>query len=165
MHAIITGSRIPDVQLAALDDRGEVRAVAAAELFAYGRALVLGIPGAFTPICSTQHVPDFVQNADRLTAQGYSHLICIAPNDPFVLDAFARQFDPDRRIEFLSDGNLDFTRALNLEARNRALFLGRCSQRYLMIVENGLITRIRIEEDLLRYSCTRAADALEAGAA
>jgi peroxiredoxin len=165
MPEIVAGSRIPDVQLASLDDRGQVRAVAARDLFAYGRALILGVPGAFTPVCSKQHVPDFIQNADKLTAQGYSHLVCMAPNDPFVLDAWARALDPGKKIEFLSDGNLDFTHALRLEAPNRALFMGRCSQRYLMIVESGIITRLRVEEDILQYACTRAADALatEAG--
>jgi peroxiredoxin len=161
MQEIIAGSRVPDVQLASLDGDGAIRAVAAPDLFAYGRALVLGIPGAFTPICTKQHIPDFIQNADRLTAVGYSHLICIAPNDPFVLDAWSRTLDPGRKIEFLSDGNLDFIRILHLEAPNRALFMGRCSQRYLMIVEDGVILRLRVEEDMLKYSCTRAADALE----
>lgn len=165
MQEIVAGSRVPDVQLASLDGDDAVRPVAAPDLFAYGRALILGIPGAFTPICTKQHIPDFIQNADRLTAVGYSHLICIAPNDPFVLRAWSRILDPGGKIEFLSDGNLDFIRSLRLEALNRTLFMGRCSQRYLMVVEDGVIMRLRVEEDILKYSCTRAADALEGSSA
>ncbi len=160
MPEIITGSRVPDVQLARLEAGDKIVSVAARALFAYGRALILGVPGAFTPICSKEHVPDFVRNADKMTAIGYSHLICIAPNDPSVLAAWAGPLDPGGKIEFYSDGNLEFTRALRLEVTNRPLFLGQRSQRYLMSIEGGIITRLRVETDLLRYSCTRAADAM-----
>ena len=94
-------------------------------------------------------------------ASGYNQLICIAPNDPFVLKAWSRLLDPEKRLEFLSDGNLDFARALNLKVENRELFLGWRSERYLIIVENGSITRFRVEPSVLTYSCTRAVDALD----
>ena len=77
-----------------------------------------------------------------------------------MLDAWARQLDPQGKIEFYSDGNLDFARALRLDVTNRALFLGQRSQRYLMSTENGVITRLKVEPDILRYSCTRSADAM-----
>ena len=159
MRNIINGSRVPDI-LFGHAENDELRTVGAREYFACGRTLVLGAPGAFTPVCTKQHIPDFVQNADKLVASGFSRLVCIAPNDPFVLDAWARQLDPGKKLKFLSDGNLDFARALQLESQNRKLFLGWRSERYLMTVDDGIITRLRVEPSILTYSCTRATDAL-----
>jgi peroxiredoxin len=88
--------------------------------------------------------------------------VCIAPNDPFVLEAWAKLVDPERRIRFLSDGNLQFTRALALDCENPNLFIGERSERYLMVVENGTIVRLRVEANILTYSCSGADEALEA---
>jgi peroxiredoxin len=77
------------------------------------------------------------------------------------LDVFARKLDPNNKIEFLSDGNLDFASALSLRAKNQKLFVGWRSERYLLIIENGLIAKLRVEPNILTYSCTRAIDALE----
>ncbi len=161
MRNIVNGGSVPDVQFGRMAG-SEVQSVSARELFAFGRSVVLGIPGAFTPVCTKQHVPDFVKNADRLRASGISHLICVAPNDPFVLDVFARKIDPNNKIEFLSDGILDFASALNLKAKNQKLFVGWRSERYLLVIENGLIAKLRVEPNILTYSCTRAIDALDA---
>lgn len=79
-----------------------------------------------------------------------------------MLDAWSRQVDPTRKLRFLSDGNLEFTRALALDAGNRELFIGTRSERYLMIVENGTIVRLRIEPNILTFSCATADDALGA---
>lgn len=87
MRPIINGGLIPDVQFGRMAS-GEIESVSAREFFAHGRAVVLGIPGAFTPVCTKQHVPDFVRNAEKLRASGIAHLVCIAPNDPFVLAEF-----------------------------------------------------------------------------
>ena len=160
MRNIINGGPIPNVELARIE-AGEVRAFGARELFAAGRSIILGIPGAFTPVCTKQHVPDFIRNADKFRAAGIFNLVCIAPNDPFVLQAFAQQIDPEHKIEFLSDGNLEFASALNLKAQNRKLFVGWRSERYLMTVNDGIITKVRVEPNILNYSCTRAADAVE----
>lgn len=152
---------VPDVQLGFLDN-GEVRSVSASDLFAHGLTVVLGIPGAFTPVCTNKHIPDFLSQADAFDMQGCRQLVCIAPNDPFVLEEWASRVDPEHRIRFLSDGNLEFTRALDLVCENPGLFIGERSERYLMVVENGTIVRLRIEPNILTYSCSRANDALEA---
>lgn len=138
MRPILNGSRVPAVPLARLEN-GTLQTMPADRLFAYGRAVVMGIPGAFTPVCTQRHIPEFAQSAEKLTAAGYSHLICIAPNDPFVLDAWARQVDPSSRIDFYSDGNLEFTRALGLLEQVSHLYLGWRSSRYLMVTSDGVI--------------------------
>lgn len=156
---IILGSRVPSVNLGYLADGG-VAALSTDALFAGVKSVVIGIPGAFTPVCSQQHVPDFVANADRLQASGFAQLICIAPNDPFVLEAWRCQMDPQHKIRFLSDGNLDFTRALGLSEAHKDLFLGNRSKRYMLVVHDRTIQRVRVETSILTYACTRADDVL-----
>ena len=153
------GTRVPGVELAELAD-DQVVAVPTGPLFARHCSVVIGVPGAFTPVCARQHVPDFVRSATRLKAAGYDQLICVAPNDPFVLHAWSTQVDPDRRIRFLSDGNLDFCTGLGLQATERDFHLGTRSERYMLIVVDGVIRRLRVEASITAYLCTRAADAL-----
>jgi peroxiredoxin len=157
MSPILNGSRVPGVLLSRLEDN-VLRTVSTERLFAWGKAVVMGIPGAFTPVCTQRHIPEFVQSAERLTAAGYSHLICIAPNDPFVLDAWARQVDPLSKIEFYSDGNLELTRSLGLLEQVSHLYLGWRSSRYLMVTADGVIQRLRVEKDPVEYGCTRPQD-------
>jgi 2-Cys peroxiredoxin 5 len=157
MSPILNGSRLPAVLLARLENN-TIRTVSSEKLFAYGQAVVMGIPGAFTPVCTQRHIPEFVQNADRLTAAGYSHLVCIAPNDPFVLHTWARQVDPLSKIEFYSDGNLEFARSLGLLEQVSHLYLGWRSSRYLMVTSDGMIQRLRVEKDPVEYHCTRPQD-------
>lgn len=152
---------VPDVQLGFLD-HGEVRSVSASALFAHGVTVVLGVPGAFTPVCTDKHIPDFLSQADEFDTQGCRQLICIAPNDPFVLEEWSNRVDPEHRIRFLSDGNLEFTRALDLIRKNTRLFIGERSERYLMVTQNGMIVRLCVEPDILTYSCSNADEALEA---
>ena len=157
--AILVGSPVPDVRFGCLDGE-EIRSIAAADIFLKHHAVVVGVPGAFTPICTRQHIPEFVQNAEKLHKSGYTKLICVAPNDPFVLAEWARVVDPEKKLTFLSDGNLNFCRALGLVTVNETLFLGSRSERYLLIVRKGIINRVRVEPNILRLSCTRPSAAL-----
>lgn len=152
-----TGSHIPNVKLGYVSDDG-VASVYTDELFSGRRTIVLGVPGAFTPVCSQQHLPDFIANAERLVQSGFQQLVCIAPNDPFVLDEWRVQLDPLSKLRFLSDGNLDFCNALGLCAMHSELFMGRRSQRYLLIVHDRTIQRVRVEPNILSYTCTRSED-------
>lgn len=156
----ILGARVPSIKLGYLVD-GEVTAISTDELFAGGKTVVLGIPGAFTPVCTQQHVPDFVANAEKIVASGYRQVLCIAPNDPFVLEAWRCQMDPHQKIRFLSDGNLEFARALGLGENHHDLFLGNRSKRYMLIIHDQTIQRVRVETSILTYACTGASDVLE----
>lgn len=153
------GLPVPNVELGAIIN-GAIETLRTAALFASGKFIILGVPGAFTPVCSKEHVPDFVANADRFAQLGFSQLVCIAQNDPFVLEAWAKSVDPAGRIKFISDGNLAFCKALSLTTTNRSLFLGVRSERYLMVVEDGIIQRLRVEPNILVYSCTSASETL-----
>jgi len=155
--SIVIGSRVPDVRLGYCVN-GEIHRCHAAEIFAGTRAIVIGVPGAFTPVCSRQHLPDYVENAASLRASGFDQLICIAANDPFVVERWALSIDPQGRLRFLSAGNLDFATALGLQMVNREMFMAGRSERYLMVVDKGLITHIRVEPNIHTYSCTRTKD-------
>ena len=159
LATIVNGSRAPAVALGYLS-KGVVSSITTDVLFASKRSVVLGVPGAFTPVCSQEHVPVFVANASVFSAAGFHPLICVSPNDPFVLEAWQREVDPQSRLRFLSDGNLDFCDALGLSMRNTDLFLGSRSRRYMLIIDNNIIQRVRVESNILTYACTRAEDAL-----
>src|SRR5262245_32712742 len=111
---IPVGSLVPRSRLAELDEDRVVRVIDAERLFARGKSLVVGAPGAYTPICTHDHLPEFVANADQMRAQGYGRVICIVSSDPYSTAAWARDLDPQHKMLFLSDGNLEFSRAVGL---------------------------------------------------
>ena len=156
----VTGQRVPSISLGRLDN-GEVRRVGLEMLTAGQRVIIVGVPGAFTPVCTSQHVPDFVANAERLKASGFTRTLCIGPNDPWTMSAWAREVDPDGKLEFLSDGNLELSRAMGLTVREPEMFLGERSRRYLMVVNNSVIERLNIEPRPLGLTCTRASNLIE----
>ncbi|MGE3302807.1 MAG: redoxin family protein [Hyphomonadaceae bacterium] len=149
------GRRLPPATLAEWVGDGPA-AVRAERLFAGRRAVVVGVPGAFTPVCTGRHVPAFVASAAKLRASGFSLLACIAPNDPWTLRRWAEEVDPAGELRFLSDGNLHFTRALGLCMQDEAHFLGERSKRYSMIVEDAVIRRISVEESIFDVGCSAA---------
>lgn len=151
------GQRAPLAMLAELVG-GEVKAVSTDTLFAGRRAVVIGVPGAFTPICTKTHLPEFIASADEMRRAGYSLVACIVTSDPFATERWAREMDPEHKVRFLSDGNLDFTRAANVVSLERDLFLGERSARYLMVLENAIVHRFSVERSVLDVSCTRGKD-------
>jgi peroxiredoxin len=156
---VIVGSRVPNVPLGYIVD-GQVEIIESEKVFSKRRCIVLGIPGAFTPICSTQHVPDFIQNAAVLKKSGYNNLISIVANDPFSIEKWRQEVDPSGLIQFLSDGNLEFCSALGFVSSANNLFMGRRSQRYLLFVEDMIIQRFKVETNIENYQLTRAVDAI-----
>lgn len=159
MHAVRVGERLPPVRLGRLK-HGEIEGVRLEDLLAGRRVIIVGLPGAFTPTCSRTHVPDFVTNAPSLKASGFDLIICLCANDPWTLDVWARALDPLGRLLFLSDGNLELSRKLGLVRREPEYFLGERCRRFVMIVENAVITRLSIEPDLVTLTCTRSGDVM-----
>ncbi len=151
---ILTGSRISDAMLAELIE-GQIRPIRAYDVLGPGRTIAIGVPGAFTPTCTDQHVPGLVNNAEKLHRSGFDHLVCIVAGDPFVTSAWAKIVDPKACVRFVSDGNLSFARSLGLVSHEQKLFLGDRSERYMLIVRDGAIETVRVEKDVADYSCTR----------
>ena len=159
-HSLI-GKRLPDAKIGEMVD-GEIRTYVASDLFAVGRAVIVGMPGAFTPICSGRHLPNLVANAERLRAGGVKHLACVVTSDPFAIDSWRKQVDPSGQIRFLSDGNLSLARALGLMSHEPTLFLGERSARYVILTDNGVVSTVRVEDSILEVGCT-AIDTLDLG--
>lgn len=142
--AIEVGDRIPDVQLWTMTSEGP-KGIGAAEALGSGRVVLFAVPGAFTPTCSDHHLPGFVLRADDIRAKGVDTIACLSVNDPFVMAAWGRDRGTGDQVLMLSDGNGDFTRAAGLEMDGSKFGLGSRSQRYAMIIEDGVVRSIFVE--------------------
>jgi len=111
-----------------------------------GRTVVLfSVPGAFTPTCSAEHVPGFVKHLDELKAKKVDEVWCIATNDGFVMAAWGQSEKAIGKIRFLGDGSADFTRKLGLELDLTAHGMGVRSQRFSMLVDDGIVKQLNVE--------------------
>jgi len=141
---IAIGQRIPAVTLVKVTADGP-DSIDSTEFFA-GRTVVLfAVPGAFTPTCSARHLPSFLDNLDALQARGVAEVACISVNDPFVMQAWAKQTGA-AGITMLADGNAEFATAVGLTMDGSKFNLGTRSQRYSMLVEDGVVTRLNVEQ-------------------
>ena len=107
---------------------------------------VFAVPGAFTPTCSAKHVPSYLQNYDALKAAGVDEIWCLSVNDPFVMGAWEKASGVDGKIVFLADPDAAFSTALDLTFDGSAAGLGVRSKRYSMLVEDGVVKALNIEE-------------------
>ena len=120
--------------------------VSTTEFFGNRKVVLFSVPGAFTPTCSVQHLPGFVQNADAIKAKGVDEIVCIAVNDAFVMDAWGKSQNTGNSVTLLADGNGEFTQALGLGLDGTGFGLGQRSQRFAMVVENGSVAHLAVEE-------------------
>lgn len=112
-----------------------------------GRKVVLfGVPGAFTPTCSMNHLPGFMQELDAIKAKGVDTIACVSVNDPHVMSAWAKATGAEGKIMMLADGNGDFARATGLNSDFRMGGMGERSKRFSMIVENGVVKTLNVED-------------------
>ena len=119
--------------------------VSVEELTRGKKVVIFGLPGAFTPTCSAKHVPGYVQDYEKLKAKGVDTIACISVNDAFVMGAWAREQKSDAKVRMLPDGSGDFTRALGLTLDLTARGMGVRSQRYSMLVEDGVVKTLNVE--------------------
>ncbi len=134
---ISTGDAIPAVTFKTMTEEGPVD-VSSETLFAGRKVALFSVPGAFTPTCSARHLPGFVDKADAIKAKGVDEIVCTAVNDAFVMGAWGKSAG--------ADGNGDFVRAIGLEMDGRGFGLGMRGQRFSMIVEDGVVTTLNIEQ-------------------
>jgi len=109
------------------------------------KIVIFGVPGAFTPTCSAKHVPSYVKNFDKLKAKKVDEIWCVATNDAFVMAAWGRDQKTGGKIRMLGDGSGEWTKKLGLELDLTARNMGMRSQRYSMLVENGVVKKLNIE--------------------
>jgi peroxiredoxin (alkyl hydroperoxide reductase subunit C) len=109
------------------------------------KIVVFGLPGAFTPTCSAQHVPGYVQNAEAIKAKGVDEIWCVSVNDAFVMGAWGKDQKVGKAVRMMADGSAQWTKALGLELDLVARGLGIRSQRYMMILNDGVVERLAVE--------------------
>jgi glutaredoxin-like protein len=140
------GSQVPSVELAELRD-GNVKRVSSAELFGERRVVLFALPGAFTPTCSTAHVPGYVARLKDFRQAGIDDVVCLSVNDPYVMDAWQRS-ERAEGVHFVADPYGEFTQAMGMSVDHRDASLGTRSWRYSMLVDNGKIEAMFIEPDV-----------------
>lgn len=141
---ISKGDRIPDVTLVKATEGGPEK-VQSGEYFKGKKVALFSVPGAFTPTCSAKHLPGFVEKAQDLKAKGVDEIVATAVNDAFVLSAWNKQAgSPD--ITMLADGNGEFAEAIGLTMDGSGFGMGKRSQRYSMIIDDGVVSELNVEQ-------------------
>jgi peroxiredoxin len=144
------GDKLPDATLGESTTFGEFCPVApenvsVAEASKGKKIVIFGLPGAFTPTCSAQHVPGYLTNLDALKAKNVDEIWCIATNDGFVMAAWGQAEKAIGKIRFLGDGSADFTKKIGLELDLTTRGMGIRSQRYSMLVDDGVVKQLNVE--------------------
>jgi peroxiredoxin len=140
---IQVGDRLPDVPLAIAGSDGP-QPTTSTDYFKGKRVALFAVPGAFTPTCSARHLPSFVEKAQELKAKGIDEIACISVNDPFVMSAWGQR-DGSEDIIMLADGNGAFAEATGLVMDGSKFGMGKRSQRYSMIVDDGVVEQLNVE--------------------
>ena len=157
---IAIGDRIPSVDIRLMVDR--VPAIeSAAEVLGRGQVVLFAVPGAFTPGCSTRHLPGYVERAAEISARGVDTIACISVNDVFVMDAWGTAHGVAETFTMLADPDAVFTRAIGMEIDASAFGLGVRSKRYAMVISDGVVMTLLEEENGLSIMNSTAECVLE----
>ncbi|HJN20808.1 MAG: peroxiredoxin [Alphaproteobacteria bacterium] len=142
---IKVGDTVPSITLRQMTTDG-IKEVSTDELLGGKKVVLFALPGAFTPTCSSKHVPGFIENAEALKGRGVEAIACVSVNDAFVMDAWGRDLGVGDSVLMLADGNADFTRAVDLMLDGSGIGFGVRSQRYAMIVDDGVVKHLAVED-------------------
>ena len=142
---IKVGDRLPNTTFRVMTPEGP-KPKTTEEVFKGKKVVLFAVPGAFTPTCHKNHLPGFVKNAEAIKGKGIDSIAVTSVNDPFVQDAWKKASDPDNKIDFLADGSGDFAKAVGMELDASANGLGMRSKRYCMVVEDGVVKSLNIED-------------------
>ena len=142
---IKVGDKLPDTKFRVMTTEGPVWKTTD-EIFKGRKVALFAVPGAFTPTCNNLHIPSFLNNAPAIKAKGVHTIAVTGVNDVFVMEAWKKSTGAEGKIEFLADGNGDFAKALDLTMDGSAGGLGQRSKRYAMLVDNGVVAKLNVEE-------------------
>ncbi len=137
---ISEGEKIPAVTVKTSD----MKDITTEELFGG----IFAVPGAFTPTCSEQHLPGYITHAEAIRAKGVDSILCVSVNDAFVMGAWGKDRGAGEAVTMIADGNGDFSKALGLDFDGSGIGFGVRSQRYAAIVEDGVVTKLAVEEPM-----------------
>lgn len=141
---IKVGDRMPEGRFTVIGANGP-EALTTDQLFSGKKVVLFSVPGAFTPTCSAKHLPGFIEHADAFKAKGVDTIACMAVNDAFVMSAWGKSAGAEGKVLMLADGNGEYARALGLEMDASKFGMGTRSQRFSMIVEDGVVKQLNIE--------------------
>jgi glutaredoxin/glutathione-dependent peroxiredoxin len=142
---IKVGDKLPSVTLRQVTPEGP-KEVTTDDFFRGKKVALFAVPGAFTPACSQRHLPGYVDKASDIKGKGVDEVACVAVNDPAVMTAWGKDQRTEGKVTMLADGSGDFVRALGLELDLTKAGLGMRSKRYSMLVDNGVVKSLNIEE-------------------
>jgi peroxiredoxin len=142
---IKVGDRLPDTTFTVMTPEGP-KPQTTTDIFKGKKVVLFAVPGAFTPTCHKNHLPGFLTNAEKIKAKGIDTIAVTGVNDVFVMDAWKKATDTDGKIEFLADGSAAFASAIGLSVDLGPRGLGTRSQRYAMVVEDGVVKTLNIED-------------------
>jgi glutaredoxin/glutathione-dependent peroxiredoxin len=143
--AIKVGDRIPEMKFT-VRQGGDPKQLTTDEIFKGKKVVLFAVPGAFTPTCSMKHLPGFIQHYDEIKNKGVDTVACLSVNDQFVMGAWAKDQGAGDKVMMIADGNADFTKAVGLTLDGSGFGLGTRSQRYAMVVDNGVVKTLNVEQ-------------------
>lgn len=143
--AIQVGDKLPETTFTVMGEDGP-KPITTSEMFSGKKVALFAVPGAYTPTCSKQHMPGFVANSTEFKGKGIDAIACTAVNDIFVLTNWAKDTGAEGKITMLADGSADFAKKLGLEIDLNTRGLGVRSKRYSMVVDNGVVSVLNIED-------------------
>ena len=142
--SIQAGEKMPSGSFAVMTEAGP-GAMSTGELFAGKKVVLFSVPGAFTPTCSLNHLPGFIDHADALLEKGVDTIACMAVNDVFVMDAWGKDRGVGDKVLMLADGNGEYAQALGLELDGSGFGMGTRGQRFAIVVDDGVATHVAVE--------------------
>ena len=142
---ISIGNKLPNATLKTRTDDGPTN-ITTSEIFDGKKVVLFAVPGAFTPTCSMNHLPGYLELNDELRSKGVDTIAVVAVNDVFVMNAWSKANDAEGKVLFLADGNAEFTKAVGLDADLTVAGLGVRSKRYSMLVEDGVVKSLNVED-------------------
>ena len=140
------GDKIPSIDFFYLDESG-TKKIKSTELLKNHKAIVIGVPGAFTKVCSAKHLPGYVNNFEQAQKKGVTKIVCVSVNDPNVMKAWGENQNVGDKVFMAADPYCEFTKLMGAEIDKTERGLGMRSARYTMLVENNVIKTINLEED------------------
>jgi peroxiredoxin len=138
------GEKVPDVTIKATD----MSNLSTQELFAGKKVVLFAVPGAFTPTCSEQHLPGFIEKAGEIKSKGVDEIVCMSVNDAFVMKAWGEDRGAGDSVRMVSDGNADLAKALGLDFDGSGIGFGVRAQRFAAIIDDGVVTKLAVEEPM-----------------
>ena len=142
---IKVGDKLPAAEFISFNADGQVK-LSTDQVFSGKKVVLFAVPGAFTPTCTMNHLPGFIEHADAIKAKGVDTIACTAVNDPHVMKAWSKHSGADGKIVMLADGNGTFAKAVGLDVDLSGPGMGLRSKRYSMIVDNGVVKHLNVEE-------------------